>query len=383
MQLKHNLHLAYCTNVHRGETWAETLASLEQYTLAVKQRVSPTQSYAIGLRLSAQAAYELSKPEQITAFRRWLDKNGCYVFTINGFPFGRFHGERVKEQVYLPDWTSTERVDFTNLLFDILAQLVPAHIEGSVSTVPGSFKEFVKSAEQLRVIRANVFRSVEHAARVSAQTGRRMHLALEPEPMCLFETTHETAMFFERVRAEHNHDHRINEHLGVNYDTCHIAVEFEEPADAIAELQKHNIRISKLHLSSALKIKDSPEGREALSAFAESTYLHQVVARGHNGKLTRYRDLPDALNTQAVDEWRVHFHVPLHWQPTSLLDNTTDHLIGILDILRGNPALCSHLEMETYTWEVMPPEVKSRDVVDQLASEYDWTLARLRERSLA
>ncbi|MGZ4986567.1 MAG: metabolite traffic protein EboE [Limisphaerales bacterium] len=383
MQLKHNLHLAYCTNVHRGETWAETLASLEQYTLAVKQRVSPTQSYAIGLRLSAQAAYELSKPEQITAFRRWLDKNGCYVFTINGFPFGRFHGERVKEQVYLPDWTSTERVDFTNLLFDILAQLVPAHIEGSVSTVPGSFKEFVKSAEQLRVIRANVFRSVEHAARVSAQTGRRMHLALEPEPMCLFETTHETAMFFERVRAEHNHDHRINEHLGVNYDTCHIAVEFEEPADAIAELQKHNIRISKLHLSSALKIKDSPEGREALSAFAESTYLHQVVARGHDGKLTRYRDLPDALNTQAVDEWRVHFHVPLHWQPTSLLDNTTDHLIGILDILRGNPALCSHLEMETYTWEVMPPEVKSRDVVDQLASEYDWTLARLRERSLA
>ncbi len=383
MQLKDNLHLAYCTNVHRGETWAETLASLEKYTLAVKQRVSPTKPYAIGLRLSAQAAYELSKPDQITAFRRWLDKNGCYVFTINGFPFGRFHGKRVKEQVYLPDWTSQERVDFTNLLFDILAQLVPAHIEGSVSTVPGSFKEFVKSTEQLRVIRANVFRSVEHAARVSAQTGRRMHLALEPEPLCLFETTHETAMFFERLRAEHNHDHRIDEHLGVNYDTCHIAVEFEEPATAIAELQKHNIRISKLHLSSALKIKDSPEGREALSAFAESTYLHQVVARGHDGKLTRYRDLPDALNTDAVDEWRVHFHVPLHWQPTSLLDNTTDHLIGVLDILGGNPALCSHLEMETYTWEVMPPEVKSRDVVDQLASEYEWTLARLRERSLA
>jgi sugar phosphate isomerase/epimerase len=382
MQLKHNLHLAYCTNVHRGETWAETFAALEKYTLAVKRRVSPTKPYAIGLRLSSHAASELIRPNEIAAFKRWLDKNGCYVFTINGFPFGRFHGERVKEQVYVPDWTSTQRVDFTNQLFDILAHLVPANIEGSVSTVPGSFKEFVKSADQLRAIRKNIFHSVEHAARVSALSGRRMHLALEPEPLCLFETTHETAMFFERLRAEHHHDHRIDEHLGVNYDTCHIAVEFEEPAAAIAELQKHNIRISKLHLSSALKVKDSPEAREALAAFAESTYLHQVVARGHDGKLTRHRDLPDALVTGESDEWRVHFHVPLHWEPTGVLQNTSDHLIGVLDILQSNTSLCSHLEMETYTWEVMPPELKSRDVVDQLASEYEWTLARLSERGL-
>jgi hypothetical protein len=236
MHLNHNLHLAYCTNVHRGETWAETFAALEKYTLAVKRRVSPTKPYAIGLRLGEKAAYELRKPAEMTNFRRWLDKNGCYVFTINGFPFGRFHGERVKEQVYLPDWTSMERLDFTNVLFDILAQLVPANIEGSVSTVPGSFKEFVKTPDQLKAIRANIFHSVEHAARVSALTGRRMHLALEPEPLCLLETTHETAMFFERLRAEHHNDHRIEEHLGMNYDTCHLAVEFEEPAAAIAEL---------------------------------------------------------------------------------------------------------------------------------------------------
>jgi sugar phosphate isomerase/epimerase len=383
MQLKHNLHLAYCTNVHRGETWAETFAALEQYTLAVKRRVSPTKPYAIGLRLSSQAANELGRPNELTAFKRWLDKNGCYVFTINGFPFGKFHGERVKEQVYVPDWTSNQRVDFTNQLFDILANLVPAHIEGSVSTVPGSFKEFVKSADQLRVIRKNIFHSVEHAARVSALTGRKMNLALEPEPLCLFETTHETAMFFERLRAEHHRDPRIDEHLGVNYDTCHIAVEFEEPGTAIAELQKHNIRISKLHLSSALRVKDSTEARDALSSFAESTYLHQVVARGHDGKLARHRDLPDALTTPEAAEWRVHFHVPLHWQPRGILENTSDHLIGVLDILQANPSLCSHLEMETYTWEVMPPELKSRDVVDQLASEYEWTLARLAERGLS
>jgi sugar phosphate isomerase/epimerase len=382
MQLKHNLHLAYCTNVHRGETWAETFSSLECAALKVKQRVCPDKPYAIGLRLSAQAAHELTRDNEIGKFRRWLDKNGCYVFTINGFPFGRFHGERVKEHVYLPDWTSPERVDFTNRLFDILAQLVPANIEGSVSTVPGSFKEFVKTPDQLRAIRANVFHCVEHAARVSDLTGRRLHLALEPEPLCLLETTHETAMFFERLRAEHHNDARISEHLGVNYDTCHLAVEFEEPAAAVAALQKHNIRISKLHLSNALKVVDSSETRDALSAFAESTYLHQVVARGADGKLTRYRDLPDALTTGLAEEWRVHFHIPLHCPPSALLGNTSDHLLGILDILAANPSICSHLEMETYTWEVLPQELKSRDVVDQLASEYEWTLARMTERGL-
>jgi hypothetical protein len=34
MKLEAGIHLAYCTNVHRGETWAETFATLERHTLA-------------------------------------------------------------------------------------------------------------------------------------------------------------------------------------------------------------------------------------------------------------------------------------------------------------------------------------------------------------
>ena len=97
----------------------------------------------IGLRLSNQAARELAEPPTLLAFQKWLGQHGCYVFTINGFPYGRFHGGRVKEQVFAPDWSTRERLDYTNLLFDLLAQLVPAGVEGSVSTLPGSFKEFI------------------------------------------------------------------------------------------------------------------------------------------------------------------------------------------------------------------------------------------------
>jgi hypothetical protein len=385
MKLKHDLHLAYCTNIHRGETWPETLGALEEFTLAVRDRVCPGRPYAIGLRLSDQASRELSEPGTLLQFQRWLDRNQCYVFTINGFPFGRFHGQRVKQQVYFPDWTSPDRVEYTNRLFDLLAQLLPPGLEGSVSTVPGSFKETITSEEQRTRIRENIFSCVAHLARLSERTGRALHLGLEPEPLCLLETTAETVEFFERLRATTSDDPRVREFLGVNYDTCHLAVEFENPAEALGRLRASGIKISKLHLSSALKLRPSAEALAAVAAFADDTYLHQVVARAADGQLTRYTDLDLALadSKRAADEWRIHFHIPLHSPPAAWFDNTTDHLLGALDLLQADPGLCSHLEMETYTWEVMPPGLKSRNVVEQLTMEYEWCLQQLRARGLA
>jgi len=382
VKLNYGLHLAYCTNIHRGENWQETFASLQEHTLAVRERVCPSGPYAIGLRLSDRASYELSNPTTLTAFRKWLDQHHCYVFTINGFPFGRFHGGPVKEKVYSPDWTSMERVAYTNRLFDLLAQLVPVGVEGSVSTVPGSFKEFITTPDQVRTIRNNIFLCVEHIARLSEQSGRKLHLGLEPEPLCLLETTHETTHFFDRMRAEHHHDPRLYEYLGVNYDACHLAVEFEDPHVAIGQLRQHQIKISKLHLSSALKVTPTAEVREALGSFADDVYLHQVVSRDENNHLSRYKDLPAALAQEAGEEWRIHFHIPLHSPPSEIFSNTTDHLLGLLTLLGKNPGICSHLEMETYTWEVMPPEMKNRSVVDQLVGEYDWCLKRLAENGL-
>src|SRR5271170_6132387 len=233
MKLKHGLHLAYCTNIHRGETWRETFEALKTHALAVREKVSPREPFAIGLRLSNQAAIELSKPLTLLNFQRWLEKNESYVFTINGFPFGRFHGTRVKEQVYAPDWTSPERLAYTNRLFDLLATLVPAGVEGGVSTVPGSFKEFIRSDEQAKAIRENLWRCVEQIARTSKKAKRQLHLGLEPEPLGWLENSAETAVFFEQLRGKHKNDSRLDEFLGVNYDTCHFAIEYEEPKKAI------------------------------------------------------------------------------------------------------------------------------------------------------
>ncbi len=375
MKLRAGHHLAYSTNVHPGETWSETLRALEQFTLPVRTAIAPNDSFGIGLRLSDQASRELIEPRALDQFRKWLETHDCYVFTINGFPFGKFHGGRVKEQVYLPDWTTQERLDYTKRLFDILAALLPNEVEGSVSTVPGSFKEFIAGEDQVEAIRQNLRHCDNHISRLSEKHGCKLHLGLEPEPLGLFENTEETLRFFEELP---------NEHLGVNYDACHFAVEYESAIESLRALHSAGIRISKLHLSSALRCVPTIESTARLQAFADDIYLHQVIARSSDGSLHRYKDLPIALGTNdSAEEWRIHFHVPLYAEVDEPLSTTSDHVAGVLDWLAANPGACSHLEMETYTWQVLPDSLRSASLTNQLIREYEWTLARLRERNLA
>jgi len=387
MQLRHGRHLAYCTNIHRGETWAEVLGNLETYALAVRDRVCPDRPYALGLRLGDLAARQLAQPGALPAFQEWLKEHDCYVFTLNGFPWGPFHGTRVKEQVYLPDWTDPRRLDYTRLLFDLLVQLLPEGVNGSVSTVPGAFKAAVQSDAQVRTMIHHLWACIDHLDALHQQSGRLLHLDLEPEPLCFLETTPETVRFFDQLRQARPGDPRLTKHLRVNYDACHLAVEFEEPREALQRLQHGGVRIGKFHLSSALAVRPASETLTALRAFADPVYLHQVAARRADGSLERITDLPEALNRSpdlwASDtEWRIHYHIPLHSPPAPLWNTTVDHLHGILDALEEDPGLCEHLEMETYTWEVLPPTLAARDVVSQLVAESRWTLDQLDRRGL-
>jgi hypothetical protein len=382
MQLNHSAHLAYCTNVHSGEDWDQTFASLQNYTLAVRARVCSNASFGIGLRLSDQASRELNNPEALRTFRDWLSAHGCYVFTINGFPFGRFHGARVKEQVFVPDWSSTARLEFTNRLFDILVALLPEGMEGSVSTLPGSFKPFVTDPSQVDVIVDSLWKCIDHMAKLSDQTGHDLHLGVEPEPFGLFENTPETLAFFTKMAARRPDDRRLNRHMGVNYDSCHFAMQFEDANESLTMLSKENIRLSKIHFSSALRATPNEETKSELRSFADDTYLHQVVARTTEGSLLRYSDLPAALEkNELAEEWRIHFHVPLYAPPVAGLDNTVTQALGVLDWLGAHPGACNHFEMETYTWAVLPPSLKSTSVIDQLVREYEWILPQLAARN--
>ena len=389
MELNHGIHLGYCTNIHRGESWEQTWRGLRDHTLEVRSRVSGGKPYGIGLRLSAQAAKELNTPCMIAEFQEWLEANNCYVFTINGFPYGAFHGTRVKEQVFRPDWSTQARLDYTCELFDILAKLLPKGMSGSVSTLPGSHKTFGIGADEVEMIFENLRKCRLHIEKVSEATGHDLHLGLEPEPLGLFETSGETLKFFGLYLDSHPNDMDFFKFIGLNYDTCHLAIEFEEAKEALDRISGAGIRISKLHFSNALRLKPTPENLERLRGYDEPVYFHQVIARDGNLPLRRYADLPLALDAAKMspkdlgEEWRVHFHIPLHARPSGGFEDTSDHVLGTMDWLAANPTKCSHIEMETYTWEVLPENTRSERVEDQLVKEYEWTLGEMRLRGLA
>ncbi|NDH17248.1 MAG: hypothetical protein EBY48_09300 [Opitutae bacterium] len=388
MKLSKGHHLAYCTNVHRGNNWSETFASLENDVMQVKKKVCPDDPYAIGLRLGAEAAEELSQPEMIKNFKQWLEIQNAYVFTINGFPYGNFHGTRVKEQVYRPDWTTNERLDYTLLLFSILEKLLEPGEEGSVSTLPGSFKEFLPGEEIPDILLKKLDACALEIEKLAGPKNLDLHLGMEPEPLGLFETTPETVSFFDKLLDKGSDEEIIRKRIGVNYDCCHLAIEFEDAHEGLDSLVKHGIRLSKLHLSSALSAKPTENNLLRLKDFIEPVYLHQVTL-GKDGQCIRcIKDLDAALEMQMAgnlpeaDEWRIHFHVPLHASPGNGLGDTRGHVTDTLDWLAENPHACRHLEMETYTWEVLPDEMRSLNVVDQVIKEYDWTLDALQQRGL-
>jgi sugar phosphate isomerase/epimerase len=393
-------HLTYCTNIHAGEAWAEVRANLERYVLAVKQRVAPGRPFGVGLRLSNEAAETLALPDALAEFREFLDANGLYVFTINGFPYGVFHGRRVKEDVYLPDWLDDARLSYTDRLAGLLAELLPSEpgLEGSVSTAPGAFKARVTGAGDVAGMAERLIRHAATLHGIRERTGKLVSLALEPEPACYMETIAETVRFFQEHlfaagavgtfsgltglgRGES--EAALRRHLGVCFDACHMAVEFEDAAAGLAALRAAGIRVGKIQISAGLRVPLDPGDRalvEALRPFAEGVYLHQVVER-RNGALTRFVDLPDALATLGASgpdprEWRIHFHVPLFREDLGRFTSTQHYLREVLELIRRD-AHSPHLEVETYTWDVLPEEYRREDIVTAVARELEWVLARL------
>lgn len=396
--------LCYCSNIHAGESWPEVSASLDEYIPAVRAALegdgllAPGQAFGIGLRLSAQAVAALEMEAALAAFQSQLDRLHAYVSTINAFPYGRFHGARVKEKVYLPDWRSAERLDYTAGAARILARLLAPGEAGSISTVPGAFRFGLEEADSSRIAH-QLQQAVVLLRDLEASSGRRIILALEPEPACLLETSGDALDFFQhhllnapacarlagmagvnRSQAEA----LTRRHLGICYDVCHAAVGFEDPASGLARLAAAGIAVPKLQLSNALRI---PEMRAdllpALAALEQGVYLHQVVVRGRTmggQDLQHYRDLSEAQTAfacgQARGEWRIHCHVPLFLDQAGSFHSTQAQLRAALAALpdMARPPL---LEVETYTWDVLPPAFRPVSKAAAIARELAFIIEEL------
>jgi len=398
VQIRDGIHLTYCTNIHAAEGWDGVLANLRRYAPALKARLAPNAPFGIGLRLSAREATELLDGARLGELQAFLEREGLYVAIINGFPYGPFHGTPVKANVYAPDWRDDARVAYTRDLVKILSALLPDGMDGGVSTAPLSYKAWMKDAtpQDWITITRNVARIAEALVRVRQDTGKFIHLDIEPEPDCVLENSDESIAFYtdhlfvEGARflasalgiAEDEARAHLQDHVRLCFDCCHFAVEYEDPAVALERLDAAGIRIGRVQLSSALEVRFPDDRREAeamaneLRPFADTTYLHQVVEQ-QDAALRHYPDLSDALQqtNSHANQWRIHFHVPLFAATYESFGSTQPYVGKVIELaLKGR--FTHHLEIETYTWDVLPAGLKV-ELTDSIAREYDWVIGTI------
>jgi sugar phosphate isomerase/epimerase len=371
------IHLSYGTNVHPAEDVAGIAEQLRTYGAGVRATLGADR-IGLGLWLPATAAAELAGNAAASdELRAVLDRHGLEVVTINAFPYERFHAPVVKHAVYRPDWSEPERLDYTLACARVLTRLLPDDVSrGSISTLPLGWRS-PWYADRHTAARRQLDRLADELAKLAADTGRVIQVGLEPEPGCVVETAIDAC---ERMAG------MSGDHLGVCLDTCHLATGFEDTGEAVATLAGAGLSVVKAQVSAALHVEtpDDPATRHALAAFAEDRFLHQVRQRRF-GRLAGRDDLPEALGgtrpLSGGEPWRVHFHVPVHLAPAAPLGSTSDELAAALGVLVGGATpVTDHLEVETYTWSVLPPGQRpadDRELVAGLAGELAWVRDRL------
>lgn len=386
------VHLTYCLNVHPGETWAEHRESIQTAACAVRDRLGWRQPFGLGLRLGARAAAELDDPATLREVAGFLAALDLYAFTINGFPYGAFHHTRVKENVYAPDWADPRRADYTLRLARILAGLLPDGVPGSISTVPGTYRRWEQPGTVARIA-VNLAAVAASLSALEEETGRRIVLALEPEPDCLWDESDQIVRFFQGELLRHGGpqvvaqrqttparaEDILRRYVGVCLDTCHQSVLFEPPADALRRLRAAGIAVAKIHVSAAPIFATTAMALEQARAFVDSCYLHQSCLASSAGQ-QRFPDLPEAIAAAAAlageGELRTHFHIPLVVAGGPGFRSSRCELDTRFweQVTAGAAA---HVEVETYTFAVLPPELRRLPLVESLAAELAWTQRQL------
>jgi sugar phosphate isomerase/epimerase len=391
-------HLTYSTLVHPGDTWAEMWDSLNRYVPQVKARVSPHKSFGVSLRLSASSAQTLTGDRgERERLKEFLKAHDMYLYTVNAFPYGPFKNRVVKKDVYEPDWSTDLRSTYTMQVADILADVAAPHVNPSIQSPPLGFKPNVSGPEYVNAFTQHVIKVVAHMVMLQKRTGRTVTLALEPEPACFLETTDEAVDYFnnhlyaaDAVRSlvsqtglnKSQAEEALRNHLGMVYDICHQAVEYEDIGASLQKLADNGIPVFKLQEAAAMRVPQvTREIVEAMRPFAETVYLTQTVEL-RNGKLNRFLNLEDAFAAFEADpsgqrEWRTHVHVPVFLESIGEHFKTTRFAIEDALKFHKKNKLSPQLEIETYTWDVLPDSMKTGSIVDYVERELDWVKGQL------
>ncbi|MFM7244449.1 MAG: metabolite traffic protein EboE, partial [Planctomycetaceae bacterium] len=318
--------LGYCTNVHAGTNVDHVLSNLRACALPVRESMN-ADSLGIGLWFSEDAAVEALRVGPLQRIRERLHEMALIPYTFNGFPQGDFHSAIVKHRVYQPTWWEPARAEYTRNLIQLIDQLLPLGMNGSISTLPIAWGSPSPTEDQLTQSAKHLAEIAIELNRLFEATGRHIVIAIEPEPGCALTDTASLRGFFDDFfsapRIAESTASIVRKHITMCHDICHAAVMAEDQAHELRSNHEHGIRTAKVQVSSAISVdweQLNPEERaqavHQLSQFAEDRYLHQTMVISPDGVKHLHEDLPVVLKDPALrrGQWRIHFHVPIYLQ---------------------------------------------------------------------
>ena len=393
--------LTYCSNIYSGDTWQEIFLNLKENIPKLSTKLSQNEAFGIGLRLSNNAASELLENNNLLIFEQWLNNNNYYIATINGFVYGDFYKTNIKEKVYQPDWTTIERINFNFKLIEILRRLDATQKDVGFSTSPLGYK-FSQDINNKKLFNDlvvyHLFSLVKKLIQINQEQGKTIHIDFEPEADCRLENIEDIIDFFEKfllvdlasklaqelnisLTKAKNH---ILKHIRICYDICHQAVQFEDHIKNFEKLNNYGIEIGKIQLSSALEIRVQKNKldnlKKDLNKFRDNIYLHQVVIKKLDSSFIKYRDVPEALEKfEDINEslWRIHYHLPIFAENYNNFFTTSKEIKTIINVIKYS-SIVSCLEIETYTWEILPEALKL-DLISSIVREYEWIIKQFNE----
>jgi len=390
-------HLTYSTLVHQTDNWDQLWKSVNTYLPAVKARVAPNQKFGVCLRTSAPSAEMLSQdPSKRAGLKKFFADNDLYLYTANAFVYGVFKKQVIKEDVYEPDWQTAERREYTKQVANLLAEMAPEGVNPSIQSAPLGFKPKGTGPDIVKAYTENVVDVVAHLVKLEKDTGKIVTLGLEPEPRCYLETTDETITYFQdHLFAPQTAEHlakkagihaadaaaAMKKFMGVVFDIGHQSVGYEDIPASLHKLVAAGVPIVKLQEAASMHIPDvTQEKVDALQAFAKTIYLSQTCQK-KDGKYTWFLNLEDAFEDWSKNpgprEWRTHFHVPVFLTELGHGFGTTRFGLEQALAVHKKTPLSTHLEIETYTWDVLPDHLKTGDIVEYVTRELDWVKGQL------
>ena len=360
--------LGYNSNLHPAEHVSELIEKLDAFAATVRQQLG-WQRLGVDLRLGSVAIEECQHPETVQALRSCLDTNKLSAHTINAFPLSAFQTKEVKENAYIPDWTTAQRLRDSIALIDIALQLCDDELI-TISTLPCSFKPWAFNASLMESCARQLGQWVAAAAQAYERTDRTVHLAIEPEPWCFLEHSSEVIAFWQGPLATvglsacaeiigNQASEAMQRHLGICFDTCHVSLAYEDQAAAVQRLRDHQIPILKVQFSAAPEVvrpHQDTAGLDELVAMAEPRFLHQSAIATPSGSLWKTVDLPEVASAVQhmpnAERVRSHFHIPVFWpvQDSGLSSTITESIAGLKACIAAG---AQHIAVETYTWSVL------------------------------